>query len=87
MSPKPPRRSGKRIEITVADDGPGLAAEQRAEALTRGGRLDETTVGSGLGLPIVHDIAALYGGALKLDAAPTGGLKATLALPAAEAGD
>ncbi len=81
------RQSGGRIEITVADDGPGLAAEQRAEALTRGGRLDETTVGSGLGLPIVHDIAALYGGALKLDAAPAGGLKATLALPAAEAAD
>ncbi len=78
------RRTGRRIEITIADDGPGLAAEQRAEALTRGGRLDETTVGSGLGLPIVHDIAALYGGALKLDAAPAGGLKATLALPAAE---
>ena len=81
------RQSGGRIEITVADDGPGLAAEQRAEALTRGGRLDETTGGSGLGLPIVRDIAGLYGGALNLNAAPTGGLKATLALPAAEATD
>ncbi len=38
--------------------------------LKRGRRLDETKPGSGLGLSIVSDLAALYRGALKLDASP-----------------
>ncbi len=46
-------------------------------------RLDETRPGSGLGLSIVVDLAALYGGALRLDASPAGGLRAELELPAA----
>ena len=47
-------------------------------------RLDETKPGSGLGLSIVVELAALYGGELKLGSAPTGGLRAELILPAAE---
>ena len=49
----------------------------------RGNRLDETKPGSGLGLSIVTDLAALYGGALTLGTAPIGGLRAELVLPAA----
>ena len=51
--------------------------------MRRGRRLDETRPGSGLGLSIVVDLAALYGGALRLDASPAGGLRAELELPAA----
>lgn len=68
--------------ITVEDDGPGLTQEQRAEAVKRGKRLDETVPGTGLGLSIVADLAALYGGSLELDGASLGGLKARLVLPA-----
>ncbi|MHA7773661.1 ATP-binding protein [Roseibium sp. M-1] len=68
--------------ITVEDDGPGLTPEQRAEAVKRGKRLDETVPGTGLGLSIVADLAALYGGSFELDRAALGGLKARLALPA-----
>ena len=71
---------------TVDDDGPGLPAEQRKEALGRGRRLDEAAPGSGLGLAIVADIAGLYGGSVKLGDSPPGGLRATLTLPAAQAG-
>ncbi len=37
--------------------------------------------GSGLGLSIVVDLAALYGGSLSLGGAPIGGLRAELLLP------
>jgi signal transduction histidine kinase len=43
--------------------------------------LDETKPGSGLGLSIVVELAALYGGELKLGTAPIGGLRAELVLP------
>lgn len=71
------------FRVTIDDDGQGLAPELREAAMRRGRRLDETRPGSGLGLSIVVDLAALYGGALKLDASPMGGLRAELELPAA----
>ena len=49
--------------------------------LKRGRRLDETKPGSGLGLSIVADLAALYRGALTLEDSPLGGLRAVLDLP------
>jgi len=69
--------------ILVDDDGPGLDADQREQVTHRGQRLDETKPGSGLGLSIVVELAALYGGSLTLDTAPIGGLRAELVLPAA----
>ena len=68
--------------IEVDDDGPGLAAEKRAIAMKRGQRLDETKPGSGLGLNIVTETAAMYGGKADLDQAELGGLRARLRLPA-----
>jgi signal transduction histidine kinase len=65
----------------IDDDGPGLPEHARAEMIKRGRRLDETKPGSGLGLSIVSDLAALYRGALRLEAAPLGGLRAVLELP------
>lgn len=73
----------ERLRVAVDDDGPGLAPEQREEAMGRGKRLDESAPGSGLGLAIVKDIARLYGGELKLEESPAGGLRAVLLLPAA----
>jgi signal transduction histidine kinase len=69
------------VEVTIADDGPGLSAEQRRLALARGVRLDEAAPGSGLGLAIVGDLVELYGGSLALEAAEAGGLLARLRLP------
>ncbi len=78
-------RQAGRLRVTIDDDGPGLPAERRAEVLERGRRLDEQVPGSGLGLAIVADIALLYGGAIALEAAPAGGLRVALDLPAAPA--
>lgn len=73
----------ERLTIKIDDDGPGLTPTQYEEAMGRGKRLDESSPGSGLGLAIVSDIAALYGGQLKLKESPAGGLRAILVLPAA----
>ena len=70
------------LNAEVGDDGPGLPAEKRAEALKRGQRIDETKPGSGLGLNIVNETAMMYGGSVSLDRSPLGGLLATLRLPA-----
>jgi signal transduction histidine kinase len=78
--PEPGRQT---VRIVVDDDGPGLTPAQREQVARRGRRLDETKPGSGLGLSIVVELAALYGGALNLGTAPIGGLRAELVLPAA----
>jgi signal transduction histidine kinase len=79
------RRGGaapNTVRIIVDDDGPGLNPGQRDQVARRGLRLDETKPGSGLGLSIVLELAALYGGSLQLGTAPIGGLRAELVLPA-----
>ena len=73
------------IELSIEDDGPGLPVDRRGEALKRGRRLDETKPGSGLGLSIVSETAAMYNGKISLDASSLGGLKAVLSLPAVQA--
>lgn len=47
--------------VRIIDDGPGLPAEQVAEAFRIGTRFDPDMRGSGLGLAIAHDIAEAYG--------------------------
>ncbi|MEG6510079.1 ATP-binding protein [Methyloligella sp. 2.7D] len=72
-----------RFSFTVEDDGPGLKAAERARAVKRGQRLDESKPGSGLGLSIVADLAYLYKGSFKLNPSKLGGLRAELELPQA----
>jgi signal transduction histidine kinase len=57
------------IAISVADDGPGIAPDRRADALRRFGRLDPArhAEGHGLGLALVDATARLHGGHVELD--------------------
>jgi signal transduction histidine kinase len=77
--------AGDWLCIRVDDDGPGLTAEQLAEPVKRGRRLDETKPGSGLGHSIVADLAYCYNGRFELDRSEAGGLSARLTLPLAVA--
>jgi len=74
---------GDHLAILIDDDGPGIPSARREAALKRGGRLDQTVPGSGLGLDIVREIAELYRGSLQLEDSPRGGLRVRLALPGA----
>ena len=72
-----------RIEVAVADSGPGIPAEQRERVLERFVRLEASrnSPGSGLGLSLVRAVARLHDARLTLgDAGP--GLVVTLALSA-----
>ncbi|MCM8729888.1 sensor histidine kinase [Hephaestia sp. GCM10023244] len=62
-------QGGGGLVLVVADDGPGIAIAQRAEALRRFGRLDPARrkSGSGLGLPLVAAVARLHGGSVALE--------------------
>ena len=54
------------VEVTVADDGPGLADEQVESAFDRFVSLDGRG-GSGLGLPIARELARIQGGELEYE--------------------
>jgi signal transduction histidine kinase len=60
------RREGGSIVLTIADDGEGIPPEQLEEALSRGGRLDRSGSGAGLGLSIVGDIAEAWDGRFEI---------------------
>jgi len=70
------------IEIAVADNGPGIAPEDRERVLKRFVRLEKsrTEPGTGLGLSLVQAVGRLHGGAVRLeDNHP--GLRVVLTLP------
>ncbi|MCF7203964.1 ATP-binding protein [Pseudomonas oligotrophica] len=67
--------------LLVDDDGPGIPAERREQALARGARLDEHAQGHGLGLSIVGDIVAAWHGDWELAQGPLGGLRVRVTLP------
>jgi len=74
------------LQLVIEDDGPGIAEADRARVLTRGGRADEATPGYGLGLAMVHDTVALYGGTLHIASSALGGARFELRLPGRTAG-
>ena len=72
---------GRRLEVVVEDDGPGIPATERARVMQRGARADELVPGHGLGLAMVNDMAHTYGGDVMLGDSPLGGAKLSLLLP------
>lgn len=74
---------GARARVIVADQGPGIAAEQQAKVFTKFERLGRSdAAGSGLGLYISRRLARAMGGDLTVDSAPGQGARFTLDVPA-----
>jgi two-component system sensor histidine kinase QseC len=57
-----PGKGSDRVEIEVADEGPGIPAGQEESVFQRFRRLNAETPGSGLGLAIVRHVARSHGG-------------------------
>jgi signal transduction histidine kinase len=77
-------RRGDRVLAAVADNGPGIPADEREKVFQRLYRLDHSrsTPGSGLGLSLVRAIADLHGASIALeDARP--GLAVVVSFPLA----
>ena len=81
------RRTEDVIEISVTDQGPGIAAEEQERIFERFYRVDSarsrSTGGTGLGLSIVKHICANHGGDVSVWSEEGHGSTFTIRLPAA----
>lgn len=74
------RGKSSTIQLDIQDDGPGIPEAQLPFVLRRGGRLDATSGGAGLGLSIAESIIQTTGGTIALENLPSG-FKITISLP------
>jgi signal transduction histidine kinase len=69
--------------LSVADDGPGIPADQRERIFDRFARIDGARTradgGTGLGLANAHEVVTVHGGWITVDNAP--GARFTISLP------
>ncbi|WP_274626224.1 sensor histidine kinase [Arvimicrobium flavum] len=74
------------VLLAVEDNGPGLSAEDRQRVMQRFAR-GSGKPGAGLGLPIVEEIARVFGGSIELgEGRDRRGLKVAVRFPALAAG-
>lgn len=76
---------GRKVLVIVNDDGPGIAEDERENALKPFVRLDsarnQNVKGVGLGLSVAYDTARAHGGDLTLGKSKMGGLLCEFRLP------
>lgn len=82
------RRHGHKVEVVVADEGPGIPAEAQPKVFERFWRADpgrsRSRGGTGLGLAIVASLAQAHDGTVELASEPGRGATFTVLLPLAE---
>jgi PAS domain S-box-containing protein len=76
---------GREVALRVADDGPGIPADERA-VVTGSAEITQLRHGSGLGLWVVKWVCESCGGRLRFDDSDLGGAAVVLALPPARDG-
>ena len=80
------RKDGPLVRLWVDDRGPGIPPAERNNVwkpfVRLGGTVDDSTGGAGLGLSIVHDLAAAMDASAELSDVPGGGTRFSLALHA-----
>ncbi|MBI4012064.1 MAG: HAMP domain-containing protein [Candidatus Rokubacteria bacterium] len=78
-------RAAGRVEVVVADNGPGVAAEVRDKLFLP--YFSTKTTGMGLGLPIVHQIVTDHGGHVRVEGNRPKGSRFVIDLPAVRPGN
>jgi two-component system phosphate regulon sensor histidine kinase PhoR len=80
-------RTGNRVAIRVADDGPGIPDHDLTRVFERFYRVDKSRArdpgGTGLGLAIVKHLVELHGGTVVAENAAGSGARFTITVPAA----
>jgi len=78
-------RAGDRVEVSVADSGPGIPEEALEKTFEPFFRLesarDRKTGGTGLGLAIAREIVRLHRGDIDVHSEPGRGVTVTVHLP------
>jgi signal transduction histidine kinase len=69
------------VEVSVADTGPGIAAEHHQEIFEDFVRVDRNTTGMGLGLAIAKRLVQAHRGKIWVESEPASGSKFTFLLP------
>jgi signal transduction histidine kinase/ActR/RegA family two-component response regulator len=80
----PRLKPGLYVRLSVIDAGSGMDSETLARAVEPFYSTKEVGRGTGLGLSMVHGLAAQLGGALELTSAPGEGTRVDLYLPVAD---
>ncbi len=79
-------RAGDRVQLTIADQGPGIPESDLTRVFERFYRVDKSRTedpgGTGLGLAIVKHLVGLLGGEVRAANGPAGGAVFTVTLPA-----
>lgn len=76
------RTDGDFVEVSIADDGPGVAAEHRPRLFEPFFTTKAVGKGTGLGLATSHEIVAGHGGSMRLDPDHAPGARFVVRLPA-----
>jgi two-component system sensor histidine kinase FlrB len=79
------RVRGDRVELTVRDNGPGIAPSLQSRVFEP--FFSTRPAGTGLGLAVVKTVAEAHGGHLALESQPDGGTSIELDLPRTATGD
>jgi signal transduction histidine kinase len=72
------------LQRSKPDYGPGIAQDRVEEVMAHGTRLHRTLPGTGIGLAIMQDVAALHGGSVALSKSALGGVRITVRLPSSQ---
>jgi PAS domain S-box-containing protein len=78
-----PVEDGAMWRISVADEGIGIAPEDRERIFRLFDRVDPHTPGTGIGLPLAARLVERMGGAIGVDSTPGAGSRFWFTLPAA----
>lgn len=80
-----PSMNGAAVELAVSDTGTGIAADELPRLFERFHRVEgaqgRTHEGSGIGLALVQELAALHGGSASVESVPGQGSTFTITIP------